>query len=55
MAACWLPPLALAVSGVLAGVAPWILNAPLSAAAGAILNTPADVVAGGVAWALARR
>ncbi len=30
------------MSGVLAGVAPWILNAPLSAAAAAILNTPAD-------------
>ena len=39
----WLPPLTLASCGVLAGVVPWILNAPLSAAAAAILNTPSDV------------
>jgi multicomponent Na+:H+ antiporter subunit A len=39
----WLPPLALAFCGAFAGVAPSILNAPLSAAAGSILNTPFDM------------
>jgi multicomponent Na+:H+ antiporter subunit A len=36
----WIPPLALALCGVLAGVVPWVLDAPLSAAAAAILDTP---------------
>ena len=45
----WLPPLALALVGVVAGVAPWVLNAPLSAAAAAILNAPGGDVAGGLA------
>ena len=35
----WLPPLILAAAGVLAGIAPSILNASLSAAATGILNT----------------
>lgn len=39
----WIPPLTLALSGVFAGVVPWILTAPLSAAAAAILNTPVDM------------
>ena len=39
----WLPPLALAVSGVVAGIVPWVLNAPLSAAAGAILASQQDL------------
>jgi multicomponent Na+:H+ antiporter subunit A len=39
----WMPALTLAVSGVLAGIIPSILDAPLSAAAAAILSTPADV------------
>jgi multicomponent Na+:H+ antiporter subunit A len=39
----WIPALALALSGVIAGVVPWILAAPLSAAAAAILNTSFDV------------
>jgi multicomponent Na+:H+ antiporter subunit A len=39
----WLPPLALALSGVLAGAVPWLLAAPLSAAAAAILNTPFEM------------
>ena len=39
----WIPPLTLAVSGVVAGVVPWILNAPLSAAAAATSNTPFDM------------
>jgi multicomponent Na+:H+ antiporter subunit A len=39
----WIPPLTLASSGALAGVAPWILAAPLSAAGAAILNTPFDM------------
>jgi multicomponent Na+:H+ antiporter subunit A len=39
----WIPPLTLALSGVFAGVVPWILAAPLSAGAGAILNTPFDM------------
>jgi multicomponent Na+:H+ antiporter subunit A len=41
--ALWGPPLALASCGVLAGVAPFLLNAPLSAAAASILNGPADL------------
>ncbi len=39
----WLPPLALAAGGVVAGLTPSILNAPLSAAAAEILNTPSDI------------
>jgi multicomponent Na+:H+ antiporter subunit A len=39
----WMPALTLALGGVVAGVAPWILNASLSAAATPILNTPADM------------
>jgi multicomponent Na+:H+ antiporter subunit A len=39
----WMPPLTLALSGVFAGVVPWILAAPLSAAAASILNTPLDM------------
>ena len=39
----WLPPLVLAVTGLLAGVAPSILNGPLSSAATAIVGVPADV------------
>ena len=35
----WMPPLTLALAGVCAGVVPWILNAPLSAAAADILRT----------------
>ena len=31
------------LAGLLAGVVPWILNAPLSAAAAAILNTPSEL------------
>ena len=38
-----LPPMTLAAIGVLAGLAPWLLNAPLAAAAGAILNRPQAV------------
>jgi multicomponent Na+:H+ antiporter subunit A len=41
--ALWLPPLALAVSGVLAGIVPFVLDVPLSLAAGAILNSPRDI------------
>ena len=39
----WVPPLTLALSGVVAGVAPWLLAAPLSAAAATILNTPFEM------------
>ena len=39
----WLPPLTLAVAGVLGGIAPWLLDGPLSAAAGAIAGSPAEV------------
>ena len=35
-----LPPMTLAAIGVGAGLAPWLLNPPLAAAAGAILNRP---------------
>lgn len=38
--ALWLPALALAVTGVATGILPSILNAPLSAAAGAIIAAP---------------
>jgi multicomponent Na+:H+ antiporter subunit A len=41
--ALWLPPLTLAAGGVLAGLVPSILSAPLSAAAADILNTPSDM------------
>ena len=34
------PPMTLAAIGVVAGLAPWLLNASLAAAAGAILNRP---------------
>jgi multicomponent Na+:H+ antiporter subunit A len=36
----WLPPFMLAAAGLLAGIAPSMLNLPLSAAAARILNTP---------------
>ena len=36
-------PLVLALAGVIVGVVPWVLDAPLSAAATAILNAPADM------------
>lgn len=39
----WMPPLTLALSGICAGVVPWILTAPLSSAAAAILDTPFDM------------
>jgi multicomponent Na+:H+ antiporter subunit A len=39
----WMPPLALAATGVLAGVVPSILDAPLGAAAAAILDSSHDV------------
>jgi multicomponent Na+:H+ antiporter subunit A len=39
----WIPPLTLALSGLFAGVLPWILAAPLSAAAAAVLNTPLEM------------
>ena len=39
----WMPPLTLALCGIGAGVVPWILSAPLSAAAAAILNAPVDL------------
>ncbi len=35
-----LPPVTLAAAGVLAGLAPWLLDAPLTLAAGAILHRP---------------
>ena len=39
----WMPPLALAVGGVVAGLVPSVLNAPLSAAASVILHAPGAV------------
>ena len=39
----WLPPLLLAIVGVIAGVAPGILNAPLSSAAGATIGAPFEM------------
>ncbi|MDP3720169.1 MAG: Na+/H+ antiporter subunit B [Acidobacteriota bacterium] len=39
----WLPPFILALGGVIAGLAPGILNAPLSAAAGATLGAPFEL------------
>ena len=39
----WIPPLTLALTGLVAGVLPWILAAPLSAAGAAILNTPFEM------------
>jgi multicomponent Na+:H+ antiporter subunit A len=41
--ALWLPPLMLAACGVIVGVIPSVLDAPLSAAAAAILKGPSDV------------
>ncbi len=38
-----LPPLVLAICGVAAGLAPWILDRPLSAAAAAVLHEPHEV------------
>jgi multicomponent Na+:H+ antiporter subunit A len=42
----WLPPLALAASGVLVGIAPSLLDGPLSAAATAVAGFRADVSLG---------
>jgi len=39
----WLPPLLLAVAGIVAGVAPAVLNAPLSAAAASIVAAPVEL------------
>ena len=39
----WLPPLILATGGLIVGVAPSLLNGPLSAAATAIAGTSVDV------------
>jgi multicomponent Na+:H+ antiporter subunit A len=39
----WFPPIALAVMGLIAGLAPALLDAPLTAAAGAILEGPEAV------------
>jgi multicomponent Na+:H+ antiporter subunit A len=39
----WIPPLTLAAAGLLVGVAPQLLNAPLSSAAASILNTPSTM------------
>jgi multicomponent Na+:H+ antiporter subunit A len=39
----WLPPLALAASGLLAGVAPSLLNGPVSSAATAVAGAPVGV------------
>ena len=41
--ALWMPPLALAAAGLLAGMVPALLDAPLSAAAGSILNSRHDL------------
>ena len=41
--ALWMPPLVLAVIGVLAGVLPFLLDAPIAAAVAAIVNAPSDV------------
>ncbi len=51
--ALWLPPLTLAACGVVVGLIPSILNAPLSAAAAAILNGSLQCVAGDLARSLA--
>ncbi len=40
----WLPPVILAVAGVICGVSPWILDRPLSAAAAATLNAPSGIL-----------
>jgi multicomponent Na+:H+ antiporter subunit A len=39
----WLPALILSAGGIVAGVVPWILAAPLSSAASSILSAPADL------------
>ena len=39
----YIPPLVLATCGVFAGIAPWLLNGPLSAAATAIAGVPSNV------------
>ena len=39
----WFPPLLLASCGLIAGVAPWVVNAPLSAAVVTIVRVPATV------------
>ncbi len=39
----WMPPLTLAAGGLLAGVVPWVLDAPLASAAASILHAPPDV------------
>ena len=39
----WIPPLVLAMSGLFVGVAPSVLNAPLSSAATAVAGTPVQV------------
>ena len=39
----WFPPLLLAAVGIVAGVAPWVVNTPLSAAAAAIVHGPASL------------
>jgi multicomponent Na+:H+ antiporter subunit A len=41
--ALWAPPLTLAACGVLAGLVPSVIDAPIAAAAAATLNTPSDV------------
>ncbi len=39
----WVPPLALATVGLVAGLAPWMLHGPLEAAATAIVGQPVEV------------
>ena len=39
----WLPPLLLATAGALGGIAPWLLDRPLAAAAASILNAPSEI------------
>jgi multicomponent Na+:H+ antiporter subunit A len=39
----WMPPAVLAAAGLLVGILPWILDAPLSAAASAIAGEPTDL------------
>jgi multicomponent Na+:H+ antiporter subunit A len=39
----WVPPLTLAIAGLLGGIAPWLLDGTLSAAASAIAGAPAGV------------
>ena len=39
----WLPPLLLASCGLVAGVAPWVVNAPLSAAVATIVRVPTSL------------